>query len=108
MVPQPSRVAHRCTNVVTRLLLICISITWVARVADAQPDRVVAIGDIHGAAGQFRDLLETVGLTDSSQQWTGGRTTLVQTGDFTDRGAEVKAVLDLLMRLETEASAAGG
>ena len=49
-----------------------------------------------------------LGLTDSSQRWTGGRTTLVQTGDFMDRGAGVKAVLDLLMRLETEASAAGG
>jgi len=74
----------------------------------AQPDRVVAIGDIHGAAEQFLALLEAVGLTDSSQRWTGGRTTLVQTGDFTDRGTGVRAVIDLLMRLETEASAAGG
>jgi hypothetical protein len=95
----------RWTGVVTWLLLIWV---LVAGVAAAQPDRVVAIGDIHGAVGQFRLLLETVGLTDSSQRWTGGRTTLVQTGDFMDRGAGVKAVLDLLMRLETEASAAGG
>ena len=95
----------RWTDVVTWLLLIWV---LVAGVAAAQPDRVVAIGDIHGAVEQFRLLLETVGLTDSSQRWTGGRTTLVQTGDFMDRGAGVKAVLDLLMRLETEASAAGG
>ena len=101
---QPRRIAPRW-GVVTGLVLFWVS---VAGVAAAQPDRVVAIGDIHGAVGQFRLLLETVGLTDSSQRWTGGRTTLVQTGDFMDRGPGVKAVLELLMRLETEASAAGG
>ncbi|MCH7746854.1 MAG: metallophosphoesterase [Acidobacteria bacterium] len=100
-----ARITPWWTGVVTWLLLIWVS---VAGVAAAQPERVVAIGDIHGAVAQFRRLLETVGLTDSSQRWTGGRTTLVQTGDFMDRGAGVKAVLDLLMRLETEASAAGG
>ena len=105
---QPARVADGWTGIATSLLLLWVSVAWMHGVAAAQPDRVVAVGDIHGAAGQFRALLETVGLTDSSQRWTGGQTTLVQTGDFTDRGAGVKAVLDLLMRLETEASAAGG
>ncbi len=104
-VRQSARITPWWTGVVTWLLLIWVSVTGVAA---AQPERVVAIGDIHGAVAQFRRLLETVGLTDSSQRWTGGRTTLVQTGDFMDRGAGVKAVLDLLMRLETEASAAGG
>ena len=104
-VRQSARITPWWTGVVTWLLLIWVS---VAGVAAAQPERVVAIGDIHGAVAQFRLLLETVGLTDSSQRWTGGRTTLVQTGDFMDRGAGVKAVLDLLMRLETEAAAAGG
>ena len=106
-IAHPARLAHGWTGVVT-VLLIWVSVAWMPRVASAQPDRVVAIGDIHGAAAQFRALLMIVGLTDSSQQWTGGRTTLVQTGDFMDRGPGVKAVLDLLMRLETEASAAGG
>ena len=107
-VAQPACLAHCRAGVVTALLLIWVSVAWMHAVAAAQPGRVVAIGDIHGAAGQFGALLETLGLTDSSQRWTGGRTTLVQTGDFTDRGAGVKIVLDLLMRLETEASAAGG
>ena len=107
-VTQHARFTPRWTGVVTWLLLIWVSVAWMPGVAAAQPDRVVAIGDIHGAFAQFRALLEIAGLTDSSQRWTGGRTTLVQTGDFMDRGAGVKAVLDLLMRLETEASAAGG
>ena len=100
-----ARIAPRWTGIVTWLLLVWLSIGGVSA---AQPERVVAIGDIHGAVGQLRLLLQIVGLTDSSQRWTGGRTTLVQTGDYMDRGAGVKAVLDLLMRLETEASAAGG
>ena len=90
------------------LLTILIWVGCLPGFAAAQPERVIAIGDIHGAAAQFRAMLEVTGLTDSNHHWTGGRTTLVQTGDYMDRGAGVKAVLDLLMRLETEASAAGG
>ena len=105
---QPAHFAHKWTSVAACLLLIWASAAWMPGVAALQSDRVVAIADIHGAAEQFRNLLVALGLTDSSQRWTGGRTTLVQTGDFMDRGAGVKAVLDLLMRLETEASAAGG
>ena len=90
------------------LLLVWVSIAWLPGVAHAQPDRVVAIGDIHGAAGPLRALLVTTGLTDAMGHWSGGSATLVQTGDFTDRGTGVKVVLDLLMRLESEASAAGG
>ena len=76
------RQSTRSTGVVTWLLLIWVSVALMPGVAAAQPDRVVAIGDIHGAAAQFRLLLEITGLTDSSQRWTGGRTTLVQTGDY--------------------------
>lgn len=77
-------------------------------VAATQPGRVVAIGDIHGAAVQFRALLVTLALTDATGHWSGSGATLVQTGDYTDRGAGVRTVIDLLMRLKSEASAAGG
>jgi Calcineurin-like phosphoesterase len=70
--------------------------------------RVLAIGDIHGAIDAFQQILRTAGLADSSQKWTGEDATLVQTGDFTDRGAGVRAVMDLLMALEGRAAAAGG
>ena len=72
------------------------------------PGRVVAIGDIHGAGGVFRELLKAADLTDATGTWTGGTTTLVQTGDFTDRGPDVRQVMDLLMQLQRDASAAGG
>ena len=41
-------------------------------------------------------------------KWTGGRTQLIQTGDYTDRGQGTRAVLDLLMALEDQAKDAGG
>jgi hypothetical protein len=70
--------------------------------------RIVAIGDIHGDADAFVGLLRRLQLIDEKSAWSGGRTVLVQTGDFTDRGAKVRAAMDLLMALERQAPAAGG
>ncbi|MEO7271487.1 MAG: metallophosphoesterase [Vicinamibacterales bacterium] len=75
---------------------------------EAAPARIVAIGDIHGAGDAFVRILQKAGLIDGSQRWSGGTATLVQTGDYLDRGGAVRPILDLLMRLETEAKAAGG
>lgn len=72
------------------------------------PSRIVAIGDIHGDIQALTAILLAAGLLDASNRWIGGRTTLVQTGDFTDRGEHVRAVMDLLMGLEREARRAGG
>ena len=70
--------------------------------------RVVAIGDIHGAIAEFKSILKTTGLADDSGRWTGGKAVLMQTGDYMDRGAGTRAVLDLLMALERQAKDAGG
>ena len=53
--------------------------------------RIVAIGDIHGAIDNFRGILKAAGLTDAGGKWTGGRTQLIQTGDYTDRGTGTRA-----------------
>ena len=70
--------------------------------------RIVAIGDIHGEIEGFKRILQAAGLADASGRWTGGRTQLIQTGDYTDRGTGTRAVLDLLMQLESQAKGAGG
>lgn len=70
--------------------------------------RVVAIGDLHADHTAAVEVLQLAGLADASGHWTGGATILVQTGDLTDRGPESKEVIDLMRRLQTEASAAGG
>jgi hypothetical protein len=72
------------------------------------PSRIIAIGDIHGSFDGFTAILRKTGLVDQSLRWAGGHTVLVQTGDFTDRGPDVRKVMDLLMQLEKEAKAAGG
>ena len=70
--------------------------------------RIVAVGDIHGAATGLAQILQAAGLIDASRKWIGGNARLVQTGDFLDRGADVRDALDLLMRLEGEARRGGG
>jgi hypothetical protein len=70
--------------------------------------RIVAVGDIHGAGPGLAQILQAAGLIDARQQWSGGTARLVQTGDILDRGADVRAAFDLLMRLEGEARRAGG
>src|SRR3954471_24975437 len=71
-------------------------------------ERVVAIGDVHGAYDRFAEILRVSGLVDSGMHWAGGTAHLVQLGDIDDRGADSRKALDLLRRLEGEASKAGG
>jgi tetratricopeptide (TPR) repeat protein len=71
-------------------------------------ERIVAIGDVHGAYDTFVELLSATGLVDRGLDWTGGTTHLVQTGDVLDRGPESRKVVELLMALEPRAEAAGG
>jgi hypothetical protein len=71
-------------------------------------ERVVAVGDVHGAYDRFAGILRQAGILDDRDRWAGGRTHLVQTGDVLDRGPDSRKALDLLDRLEEEARRAGG
>ncbi len=75
---------------------------------DKTPERVIAIGDVHGDFDDFCRMLKELGLADSQNHWTGGKAILVQTGDVIDRGNKGREAMDLLIRLEKEAAAAGG
>jgi hypothetical protein len=75
---------------------------------DKMPERVIAIGDVHGDFDDFCLVLKKVGLADSENHWIGGKAILVQTGDVIDRGNKDREAMDLLIRLEKEAEAAGG
>ena len=70
--------------------------------------RIYAIGDIHGSLDGFKSILKATGLADANGKWSGGRAQLIQTGDYVDRGEGTRAVLDLLMALESQAKGAGG
>ena len=70
--------------------------------------RIVAVGDVHGAHDRLAAILRKTGLLDDRLRWAGGRAHLVQLGDVVDRGADSRKALDLLRRVEQEAAAAGG
>jgi hypothetical protein len=70
--------------------------------------RVVAVGDVHGTVDGLTGILRAADLIDESNVWIGGDATLVQTGDLLDRGIQLREVMDLLMRLQTEAPESGG
>jgi hypothetical protein len=97
------------------LALALALLAGLARAADipyewSGVDRVVAVADLHGDYDRFVFILShpQVALVDADLHWIAGKTHLVQLGDVLDRGARAKDILDLLMRLEKEAAAAGG
>lgn len=71
-------------------------------------DRVVSVADLHGDPAAALTALRLAGVVDAEGKWSGGTTTLVQTGDITDRGPDSKGVIAIFRRLQTEAAAAGG
>lgn len=71
-------------------------------------ERLVAIGDVHGDLDATKAALRLAGLIDAKDDWAGGDTVLVQTGDILDRGDGERAILDLFEKLQRQAKEAGG
>jgi hypothetical protein len=68
----------------------------------------VIIGDLHGRRDLLRAALNALGLLDAADRWTGGGRRLILLGDLLDRGPEPLSTLDLVIRLQADARAAGG
>jgi hypothetical protein len=66
------------------------------------------IGDVHGHLKKLLKLLRDTHLIDEHHAWTGGDAVLWLIGDLVDRGPDSIAVIDLIMRLQTEAAQANG
>jgi hypothetical protein len=71
-------------------------------------DRIVAVGDVHGAYDRYLEILKAANVIDANGRWAGGATHFVQAGDMVDRGDDSRKVLDFVRRLEREAQSAGG
>ncbi len=95
-----------------RFLLLCllaVATPLAAGPIETDTDaRVVVFGDVHGAIDEVTTLLQEVGVIDDSSNWSGGDTHLVSLGDLVDRGAGSREVVELVMKLEQQAAAAGG
>ena len=90
------------------ILIALLVLTPNTKAQNVEASRIVAVGDIHGDFDAFVDILKHAGILDASGRWSAGKTTLVQTGDYTDRGPKVRAAMDFLIDLEGQAKAAGG
>jgi calcineurin-like phosphoesterase family protein len=121
MTSAPARVNTRLplSCLVTRLIpklvwmliwLLSVSAAFAAPAGQRWGDveRVVAFGDVHGANDALIELLRYLDVIDDDDRWAGGRTHLVSLGDLLDRGPDSRAAMDLLIRLQSEAEAAGG
>ena len=107
---RPARFARPRRGLVPAASLLVLLAAGAAAPVAAQhgAGRVVAIGDVHGAGDQLHEILQQAGLIDDEGDWSGGTATLIQTGDFTDRGPRVREAMDLLMELEGGAREDGG
>ncbi|GJU95594.1 shewanella-like protein phosphatase 2 [Tanacetum coccineum] len=67
------------------------------------PDRLIALGDLHGDLPKTKESLRLAGLIDSENNWSGGSSTLVQIGDVLDRGGHELKILYFLEKLRRQA-----
>jgi hypothetical protein len=72
------------------------------------PERLVAIGDLHGDLTATRAVLRLAKAIDDKDRFIGGKLVVVQTGDEIDRGDGDRAILELFDRLADAAPASGG
>ena len=74
----------------------------------AAPARIVAVGDLHGDYSAWLDIARDARLIDAKGRWAGGRTTLVQLGDVTDRAPDSLKIIRSLQQLAKLAPRSGG
>lgn len=89
------------------LLLAAVLIPGAAK-AQAAPQRIVAIGDLHGDNDAWLAIARAARLIDAKGRWVGGNATLVQNGDIVDRGPDSLKIIKLLQKLQREAPKRGG
>jgi len=70
--------------------------------------RVLALSDAHGMYPQLLALLSSAQLLDSNSNWAGGKSLVLVVGDSIDKGPQTIEILDLWMKLTSQATLAGG
>ncbi len=73
-----------------------------------QPQRIVAVGDLHGDFKAWQDIARGAGLINAGGHWVGGKTILVQLGDILDREPDSLKIVRNLQQLQKEAPRKGG
>jgi hypothetical protein len=84
-------------------LVFGILVSAPAYAAAAIPQRIIAVGDLHGDYQAWSIIAGAAGLIDQKGHWAGGRTILVQMGDVTDREPDSLKIIRSLQQLQKEA-----
>jgi hypothetical protein len=72
-------------------------------------DALWVVGDVQGYLEALQRVLASIRVIDTSgSSWTGGAATLAVLGDLVDRGPDGVGVIELLMRLQSDAHLSGG
>lgn len=96
---------------IIRIAVVALAALFVSIASPAsaqQPQRIVAVGDLHGDYDAWLTIARAAGLVDASGHWAGGKTILVQMGDVTDRWADSLKIVRSLQQLQKEAPRKGG
>lgn len=114
-VPGPASTCRRLARATVTAAALLVATAAVSTAQESAPqavfsgvERIVAVGDVHGGYDEFVEVLRSAGVIDRKNNWSGGKTYFVQTGDVLDRGADSRKVMDLLMKLEKQAPKKGG
>ncbi len=98
----------RLERILRAAMAILALFSIAATAATNPPQRIIAVGDLHGDYGAWQDIARGAGLIDSGGHWAAGRTILVQMGDVTDREPESLKIIRSLQQLQREAPRKGG
>lgn len=82
-------------------------IQWGATMSDLEQSTFV-VGDVHGHRAELVAALQDAGLVDDVGDWSGDGAQVWFLGDFVDRGPDGIGVIELVMRLVSQAAEAGG
>ncbi len=89
--------------------LLCLQPEIAAQEYEFKTDQdIIVVGDIHGAYSELTTSLQKLNVIDSDLNWQAGKKHFVSLGDMLDRGADSRKVMDLLIKLQQQATKAGG
>ena len=88
--------------------LAALSLSMTSPALAQQPQRIIAVGDLHGDFAAWQDIARGAGIMNAKGHWAAGKTILVQMGDVTDRGPDSLKIIKSLQQLEREARGKGG
>jgi hypothetical protein len=102
-------IALMAKALLSRIFRVAVfAVAAVAGAAGAAPQRIVAVGDLHGDYAAWQQIARSAALIDAKGHWAGGKTILVQMGDITDRGPDSLKIVRSLQQLQKEAPRKGG